>query len=579
MANPSVDVDFRGNANDINAKIANIEASLGTFASNAKKLVGAAIGAFAIKKLAGFASETIDLANTQIQAETKLAAAIKATGGASGFTVEQLKAQASALQEVTLYGDEVTLGAQQILTKFQQIKGDQFTEATKAAQNLATAMGTDLKGSAELVGKALNDPVRGMMMLRRQGVEFSDDQKIVIENLVETGRVSEAQAIILDKLEGSFGGMAEAAAKAGTGPLTQLKNRLGDIGEKVGGVVIKAFTALEPVMSTILGVFEGLIGTITDSDTTLGSFVQGGVQFLIDGFQLLVKIGVATFTGLQVAMENWKTVALLVLNGVLLTAVSSFEGMKHFLGTVLPTYLAFLFDNWRDIFTDIANVTTTIVSNMWDNLVSFFTGVWAWLNGDELDFEWKGLTEGFESSLKELPKIAEREIGPFEQALKDKVGELGGKLGNAYAEKYAENLAAVGLGPDAKPASVGEKPQLQTHDFAAEAAAVREAKAKEEEAKKKEKEAKSDKAKAEEKSQESGSAKVGEDLMSLYNRIAGAAAQNNAEEMAKKTADATERTAKATEASLTATTALASGVGGLAAAALTLAKTGASYAD
>ena len=42
------------------------------------------------------------------------------------------------------------------------------------------------------------------------------------------------------------------------------------------------------------------------------------------------------------------------------------------------------------------------------------------------------LTEGFESAIKELPQIAEREIGPLEQALKDRLNELNSELADAW---------------------------------------------------------------------------------------------------------------------------------------------------
>ena len=67
------------------------------------------------------------------------------------------------------------------------------------------------------MGKALNDPVANLSALSRSGIQFSDEQKAVIKSMAETGRLAEAQTLILDELNRQYGGSAEAAAKADGG--------------------------------------------------------------------------------------------------------------------------------------------------------------------------------------------------------------------------------------------------------------------------------------------------------------------------------------------------------------------------
>ena len=173
-------------------------------------------------------SKVIKNSIEQERMETQLDAVLKSTGHSAGLTATQIKNLASEMQNLTAYGDEEVLGMQNILLTFKQIKGDEFKGATMAVLDLATAMGTDLKGAAIQVGKALNDPKIGLTALQRVGITFTDSQKDVIKKLTETGKVAEAQKIILKELESQFGGSAKAATTTLGGAIKQLQNKFGE---------------------------------------------------------------------------------------------------------------------------------------------------------------------------------------------------------------------------------------------------------------------------------------------------------------------------------------------------------------
>ncbi len=172
----------------------------------------------------------------QEKALAQLEARLKSTGGVAGLSKQQLVDFAAALQQTTTYGDEAVLSMQSLLLTFTNVRGRVFEEATRATLDLATAMGTDLKSAALQVGKALNDPVKGISALTRVGVSFSRTQKQTIRALVETGDVAGAQRVILEELKREFGGAAQAAADTFGGALQQLQNALGDLLEAPGGL-------------------------------------------------------------------------------------------------------------------------------------------------------------------------------------------------------------------------------------------------------------------------------------------------------------------------------------------------------
>mgnify|MGYP000945923288 CR=1 FL=1 len=135
---------------------------------------------------------------------------------------------------MTNFGDEAIINSQALLATFKQVKGDNFNRATEAILDMAAVMGGDLKGATIQLGKALNDPIKGVSALSDVGVSFTDQQRDMIKTMMEAGDVAGAQGVILDELAGEFGG----AAKAMADPMTQLTNTLGDIGETIGAEIL-----------------------------------------------------------------------------------------------------------------------------------------------------------------------------------------------------------------------------------------------------------------------------------------------------------------------------------------------------
>ncbi|MBW2675556.1 MAG: hypothetical protein JRD89_19455, partial [Deltaproteobacteria bacterium] len=170
----------------------------------------AAAALYGVAKALGAASrmakEYVALANVQEAAEQNLAAVIKATGGAAGYNLDQLKKMASGMQTVTTVGDEVILNGMAMLGTFKQIRGEGFERATKAALDMAQVLGTDMKSSVVMIGKALNDPITNLSAMTRAGVQFTETQKDMIKTLWKAGDAAGAQNIILKELEGQMGG-------------------------------------------------------------------------------------------------------------------------------------------------------------------------------------------------------------------------------------------------------------------------------------------------------------------------------------------------------------------------------------
>jgi flagellar motor switch/type III secretory pathway protein FliN len=275
----------------------------------ALKTIGVQAGVTGAAILAG-AGFAVKAAGDQARADAQLEAVIKSTGGAAGMTAEEVKKMAGALQNVTDYSDETIQSGQNMLLTFTNIHKDVFPRATKAMLDMSTAMGTDLKGTAIQLGKALNDPIQGIQALSRVGVQFTQAQKDVIKTLVETGRGMEAQKMILQELEKEFGGSAEAVST----PMMQLKNQINEVQEALGAALLPTVRELT---NAVLPHVKALAAWMTENQALVGliakvTVVLGGVLVALSA----VSLTIATLTPLWAALG-------VVLTGTVIPALGA----------------------------------------------------------------------------------------------------------------------------------------------------------------------------------------------------------------------------------------------------------------
>lgn len=160
------------------------------------------------------------------QSTARLAAVLKATGGTAGRTGTELESLAQTMEAATLFDDADIRNAMATLATFRSVSGAAFERTIALAGDLSSVFGGDLSSAATQLGKALEDPVEGLSALKRVGVSFSAAQKDTIKQLVETNRLAEAQAVILDTLATQVGGTA--AALAGEGSISAALNKARD---------------------------------------------------------------------------------------------------------------------------------------------------------------------------------------------------------------------------------------------------------------------------------------------------------------------------------------------------------------
>jgi hypothetical protein len=210
----------------------------GTAWMNMAAVIGGLV--FALKKF-------IDTARVQEQVTAQMGAVLRSTHGAAGMTAESLTALAQSLQNVSVFSDEAIMGAENLLLTFTNVGQNVFPQAMTAILDVSQAMGKNLTESAQMVGKAINDPIAGISRLTDVGVVFNDEQRRTIERLQRSGDLMGAQRVILNELATEFGGSAAAAAFTFSGRLQQMANRMEDLQQTIGRALLPGLASLADV--------------------------------------------------------------------------------------------------------------------------------------------------------------------------------------------------------------------------------------------------------------------------------------------------------------------------------------------
>lgn len=345
----------------------------------------------------------------------QLEAGIKSTGNVANVSVDGMTNLAGSIQLMSGQTDDSIVAAEQLLLTFTNIRNTDtakiFDDATLATANMAAKMGGDASSNAILLGKALNDPVNGLGALTRAGVQFTDDQKAVIEGLVNTGDVAGAQSIILAELNTQFGGAAEAAGKSLPGQLEIAKRKFEDvsqtIAEKLIPAVLPALLKISDVVTEdilpAVALFiqqmrdgEGPGGTFRNALEKVGAVLSAVTGFVKDNIKwlgpLAVAIGIVTAAVWLVNIAMSANPVSLIIIGIAALAAAflwAYNNVSWFKTGVDAIGAAFVW-LWDTILFPYIQAFTTVWTWMWEYVmkpvfdfiveyVKVVGAVWSWL--------------------------------------------------------------------------------------------------------------------------------------------------------------------------------------------------------
>lgn len=380
-------------------------------------------------------------------------AVLKSTGGAARVTAKDVGDLATAISKKTGIDDEAIQSGENLLLTFTNVRNetgkgnDIFNQATKIMTDMSVALGTDAKGSAIQLGKALNDPVKGITALTRVGVSFTQQQKDQIKTLTASGDKLGAQKIILKELNKEFGGSAEATATNSK----KLKVSMGNLAESIGGLLSPAFEKVSGWLTKFIdGMTEGtgtggaflkfvrsagsaVGGVFSTAFRTAGKIINGFKSIIEDNRDRLEQIG-STASSLARNVFN----AFTKIAG----AFKSTFGGGSSSGKDVRTIISALLDFYGAVSKVYENVAKRALPGIVTAFRGFFTvvrGIIRVISGvltGDFGKAWDGVKDIFGGAIKVLTGTLRAATAPFRAA----ISAIGKAIGSGFSAAWGGAL-------------------------------------------------------------------------------------------------------------------------------------------
>jgi hypothetical protein len=221
----------------VTPELKQISSQLNTFQKSFQNLAKSMVGITAVT--AGF----VALKNVIFDSVTsfaeyeksilRLQAQLKVSGSNLGLSFTQLKNLANDLEGRTGIDDQQILDSISLLQSFQNVRGDVFKSAVTESVNLAQVFGS-LETAAKQIGSALDDPINGLDKLAKASISFTDAEQALYKQLVEAGKLSEAQLLILEKVKTKSAEIADIMASGMSGSMDRFANNWDDLMKSLG---------------------------------------------------------------------------------------------------------------------------------------------------------------------------------------------------------------------------------------------------------------------------------------------------------------------------------------------------------
>jgi hypothetical protein len=180
----------------------------------------------------------------------------------------EAQARELGISNLTIKATKAKLLTFKNLAQSANVVGGAFDRANRAALDLAAAGFGSAEGNAVQLGKALEDPIKGLAALTRSGINFTDQEKEKIKTLVESNRILEAQEMVLEAIEKQVGGTAKATAD----DTKRMQEGFAQVRQQIGMALLPALEKITPILINMASWIERNAATVVAAGLVFGGF-------------------------------------------------------------------------------------------------------------------------------------------------------------------------------------------------------------------------------------------------------------------------------------------------------------------
>jgi len=432
-----------------------LEQKTESVAASTKRL--AAVGttlaaAWGLVKTALAAIGGLDKINAAYDAQT---AAVKRLNSALAVRGQQaasaaMQQTAKDLEKLTGVSDQATLALMQTAQSM-GFATDKADDAAKAALGLAEATGKTAEQSLGDMKAALEGNFEAFHGINPQIMFMRSNQEKLAAVMAIANQGLQQQSQDMGTVAGS-GRRADSA--------------MGSLMESFGKIIAPIRVLINAGLQQLATALDSLLVPIVQYATSVLENIGPIMEWVQGKVVAAINVMIGAFTFFEVIMTNLGSVWEIVKASAELAMIKISESVMHTLTKVIPAYAMWFGENFINLIKDAFNGVIAVITNAGRIIGEMVYQIFAFIaSGGEGGIEglMSGLGEaasislldGFKSSLTSLPEIAARQITQREKDLADKIGAVGGRLGQEFSDKMSERMVGVGttLGDELSAAS------------------------------------------------------------------------------------------------------------------------------
>lgn len=384
----------------------------------------------------------------QTEAVKKLNAALAVRGQQAASAGMQRVAK--DLEKLTGVSDQATLALMQTAQSM-GFATDKADDAAKAALGLAEATGKTAEQSLSDMKAALEGNFEAFHGINPQIMFMRSNQEKLAAVMAIANQGLRQQSQDMGTVAGS-GRRADSA--------------MGSLMESFGKIIAPIRVLINAGISQLATALDSLLVPIVQYATQVLENIGPIMEWVQGKVVAAINVMIGAFTFFEVILTNLGSVWEIVKAAAELAMIKISESVMHTLTKVIPAYAMWFGENFINLIKDAFNGVIAVITNAGRIIGEMVYQIFAFIaSGGEGGIEglMSGLGEaasislldGFKSSLTSLPEIAERQITAREKDLADKIGAVGGRLGQEFSDKMSERMIGVGstLGDEVKAAT------------------------------------------------------------------------------------------------------------------------------